>query len=202
MNQVVKQCSDNYEMGGVKDGNLDSSSVLIHESHDEHAEILSKDETNNISKDENVMHVDIASRDKESSAAVQTRSQRERESKSLKPLKVTVIDALNIKPDEFRKLQETDAKLQKLWQLAVNPPVDPERVKHKFEVNGSIGMARTMNISISWWCLVHLNKRSYLMRMTVLYQVMDQLLLQQRNCRQYFIFWEHQANAKILLNLA
>jgi hypothetical protein len=138
MNQVVKQCSDNYEMGGVKDGNLDSSSVLIHESHDEHAEILSKDETNNISKDENVMHVDIASRDKESSAAVQTRSQRERESKSLKPLKVTVIDALNIKPDEFRKLQETDAKLQKLWQLAVNPPVDPERVKHKFEVKNGL----------------------------------------------------------------
>ena len=58
----------------------------------------------------------------DTNAAVQTRDQVRKETTKRRPLKVTVIDELNITSDEFRVLQENDEKLQKYWELARDPP--------------------------------------------------------------------------------
>jgi len=46
-------------------------------------------------------------------SAVQTRAQIKAETKSIRPLKHRTIDALNISPDEFSKLQTEDKTLSK-----------------------------------------------------------------------------------------
>jgi Integrase zinc binding domain/Integrase core domain len=60
----------------------------------------------------------------EEASAVQTRQQNANVMKSKRPLKVTVIDALSLSPENFRILQETDEKLVRYWDLAKNPPID------------------------------------------------------------------------------
>jgi hypothetical protein len=50
--------------------------------------------------------------------AVQTRVQKAREVRSLKPLQFSAVQALNISRDEFLKLQKDDASLQKYWRIA------------------------------------------------------------------------------------
>lgn len=57
--------------------------------------------------------------EKVNSAAVQARAQHQKESKSVRPLKVTVVDALNITPDKLKELHESDEKLQKSILLSI-----------------------------------------------------------------------------------
>ena len=51
-------------------------------------------------------------------AAVQTRSQVQKELRPLKPLKLTKFDALNLSVDEFKSMQKADPNLSKYWKLA------------------------------------------------------------------------------------
>ena len=67
-------------------------------------------------------------------SAVQTRQQVRQETKSKRPLKVTVVDELNISSDEFRTLQETDDKLQRYWELAKSPPSDRDNRPNQFVI--------------------------------------------------------------------
>jgi hypothetical protein len=62
--------------------------------------------------------------------AVQTRSQAKAESRSVRPLKHTVIDAINICPEDFKKLQKDDNTLAKYWKLAETPTDDDSKVKY------------------------------------------------------------------------
>jgi len=54
----------------------------------------------------------------EFSVAVQTRAQAKREVQSIRPLKMTMVDELNLTPDEFKKLQEDDINLKVCWDKA------------------------------------------------------------------------------------
>ena len=51
-------------------------------------------------------------------AAVQTRSQVKKETQSIRPLKATVIKAIDVSPEEFQRLQESDERLQKYFEEA------------------------------------------------------------------------------------
>ena len=70
----------------------------------------------------------------EEASAVQTRQQSANETKSKRPLKVTVIDALSLSPENFRILQETDEKLMRYWDLAKNPPTDTDDRPNKYVI--------------------------------------------------------------------
>jgi hypothetical protein len=70
----------------------------------------------------------------DSGAAVQTRHQVFEEAKSKRSLKVTEIDAINITPEDFIKMQECDDKLHKYWDLAKNPPGCAAERKGKYIV--------------------------------------------------------------------
>jgi hypothetical protein len=67
-------------------------------------------------------------------AAVPTRQQVRQEVKSKRPLKVTVVDELNISSGEFRTLQETDEKLQRYRESAKNPPSDSDNRPKQFVI--------------------------------------------------------------------
>ena len=57
----------------------------------------------------------------ETVSAVQTRAQVKTEKKSIRPLKhsmIDMIDAFNLSPDEFFKLQEEDETIFEYWRLA------------------------------------------------------------------------------------
>jgi hypothetical protein len=54
----------------------------------------------------------------DNAAAVQTRAQVKAESRAIRPLKHTAVDALNITPAEFKELQLKDETLCKYWQFA------------------------------------------------------------------------------------
>jgi hypothetical protein len=58
------------------------------------------------------------------SAAVQTRSQQERENKAIRPLKLSKFEALNLSVEQFRQLQKEDQNLVKYWQMAKNTEDD------------------------------------------------------------------------------
>ena len=63
-------------------------------------------------------------------SAVQTRAQAKCETKAVRPLKHATIDALNISPSEFSKLQKEDKTLSKYWKLVESHPVDDEHKAH------------------------------------------------------------------------
>jgi len=60
------------------------------------------------------------------SAAVQTRSQVKKEAQSIRPLKSTIINAIDVSPEEFQKLQESDEKLQIYFEKAKNEDVSDQ----------------------------------------------------------------------------
>jgi len=70
-------------------------------------------------------------------SAVQTRVQIKAETKSIRPLKHTIIDALNISPDEFSKLQKEDKTLSKYWKLA-EMCCDEDNSKVQFKVKNDV----------------------------------------------------------------
>ena len=117
--QVYEQSDINYEMGA--DECITLSKEVIND-------VVKSDEFNNCESDDYTGNI----------AAVQTRGQHRDDARSKRPLKVTVVDALNITPDEFRLLQESDDKLHKLWQLALNPPVDCDLMRHKFVIKNGL----------------------------------------------------------------
>ena len=70
-------------------------------------------------------------------SAVQTRAQVKDETKSIRPLKHTIIDALNVSPDEFSKLQKEDKTLSKYWKLA-EICCDDEISKVQFKIKNDV----------------------------------------------------------------
>jgi len=71
----------------------------------------------------------------EFSVAVQTRAQAKREVQSIRPLKMTMVDELNLTPDEFKKLQEDDKNLKVCWDKAKdNTTVEAMSAKGHFEI--------------------------------------------------------------------
>ena len=63
-------------------------------------------------------------------SAVQTRAQAKCETKSVRPLKHATIDALNLSPVEFSKLQKEDKTLSKYWKLVESHPEDDDHKVH------------------------------------------------------------------------
>ena len=61
-------------------------------------------------------------------SAVQTRAQVKRESRSLRPLKHTVVNALNVSRSEFIKMQKDDESLIKYWKLAEEQSLDDGKI--------------------------------------------------------------------------
>lgn len=76
--------------------------------------------------------------DHEVNAAVQTRSQIDKESRTLKPLKLTKFEALNLTVDEFRRMQKTDPNLEKYWKLGEEVVPNSEDSKIKFAIKNDI----------------------------------------------------------------
>ena len=60
------------------------------------------------------------------SAAVQTRSQIKKEAQSVRPLKSTIINAIDVSPEEFRRLQESDERLQLYFERARNESISDQ----------------------------------------------------------------------------
>jgi hypothetical protein len=71
------------------------------------------------------------------SAAVQTRSQQERENKAIRPLKLSKFEALNLSVEQFRQLQKEDQNLVKYWQMAKNTE-DDQNDKIRFVIENEI----------------------------------------------------------------
>ena len=70
----------------------------------------------------------------ETVSSVQTRAQVTADTKSIRPLKHTMIDALNLSPDEFSKLQREDKTLSKYWRLAeISDENNDDKVKFKIK---------------------------------------------------------------------
>lgn len=80
---------------------------------------------------------DLGSPDIDIVNAVQTRAQTKAESKSIRSLKHTKIDALNLSPVEFKKLQQEDETLKKYWDLAKSEVTDDGH-KAKFLIKEDI----------------------------------------------------------------
>jgi len=70
-------------------------------------------------------------------SAVQTREQIKAETKSIRPLRHTIIDALHINPDEFSKLQKEDKTLSKYCKLA-EICCDEDTSKVQFKVKNDV----------------------------------------------------------------
>jgi hypothetical protein len=71
-----------------------------------------------------VSHADSESHDVNSVNAVQTRAQVKAETKSIRSLKHIKIDALNLSPAEFKKMQQEDQTLKKYWDMAKSGIID------------------------------------------------------------------------------
>ena len=72
------------------------------------------------------------------SAAVQTRSQLERENKAVRPLKLSKFEALNLSVEQFRQLQKEDQNLVKYWQMAKTSKVDLKNEKIRFVIENDV----------------------------------------------------------------
>jgi RNase H-like domain found in reverse transcriptase/Reverse transcriptase (RNA-dependent DNA polymerase)/Integrase zinc binding domain/SCAN domain len=67
------------------------------------------------------------------SAAVQTRSQVKKEAQSVRPLKSIIINAIDVTPEEFQKLQESDERLQLYFEKAKSEGIsDQSDYKSKY----------------------------------------------------------------------
>ena len=64
------------------------------------------------------------------SAVVQTRSQVQKEAKSIRPLKSTIISAIDVSPEEFEKLQKSDEKLKPYFEKAQTEDIS-DQIDHK-----------------------------------------------------------------------
>ena len=76
--------------------------------------------------------------DQEITAAVQTRSQVDKESRPLKPLKLTKFETLNLSVDEFRQMQTADPNLDKYWKLAREVDSNRDDSKVRFTIKNDI----------------------------------------------------------------
>lgn len=90
-----------------------------------------------LSKAEFGGNVDHRSHGTEIVNAVQTRAQAKAESKSIRSLKHTKIDALNLSPVEFKKMQQEDQTLKKYWDLAKLEVTDDDQ-KAKFLIKDDV----------------------------------------------------------------
>lgn len=80
----------------------------------------------------------IAYHDNAVVSAVQTRAQEKKEAQSVRPLKHTTVDALNLSPAEFCKLQREDSSLSKYWEMVKSNSQNDENHKSCFVVKHDI----------------------------------------------------------------
>ena len=74
----------------------------------------------------------------ETISAVQTRAQMIAETKSIRPLKHTIIDALNLSPNEFSNLQREDKTLSEYWRLAEISDENNNTDKVQFKIKNDV----------------------------------------------------------------
>jgi hypothetical protein len=90
----------------------------IEEILDTRQDSIDRIEMGDIQNDETLLKVRLEEEHTDNSAAVQTRGQIKKETPSIRHLKATVINAIDVTPEEFKQLQESDDRLQKYYDEA------------------------------------------------------------------------------------